>query len=283
MRSLSTGPLLLAGFLFLTQKQVQLPAQEEGKNTNSAITIIEWNIEAGGSDVGVIKSQLKELEPFNMLALSEVPPASAAEFAARWSDDSSIIGQAGGNARLLLAWDPKQFEKLESLELKQINGKEFAPGVQPAPLLAKLRHKPSNRELLVVMNHLARGSAVLRKSQANLLASWVTEQTLPVIAIGGFNFDYDFPTRRGNEAFDAFLAGGDWKWIEPKQLVDTNWADRNRDGKDDYPDSMLDFSFAAGPAKQWDITCEVIVRPGDFPDSAQTSDHRPIKTVVKVK
>ena len=39
-----------------------------------------------------------------------------------------------------------------------------------------------------------------------------------------------------------------WKWIKPEPLVDTNWADHDGDGDDDYPDSMLDFIFVAGAA-----------------------------------
>jgi hypothetical protein len=43
---------------------------------------------------------------------------------------------------------------------------------------------------------------------------------------------------------------------------------------------MLDFSFAAGPAKQWGLQSEIIVREGDFPDTEKTSDQRPIRTTV---
>jgi hypothetical protein len=247
----------------------------------AAVTIIAWNIEAGGSDVATIAAQIKELEPFDILALSEVPQASVKELGGRWGEDAFIAGEKGGPARLLIAWDPQKFQKLEALELQNYDGREFAPGLQAAPLVAHLKHTASGRELLVVMNHFARGSAELRKSQALLLSDWARAQKNAVIAVGGFNFDYDFPTRRGNEAFDAFVKTGVWKWIEPKKLVDDNWADRNRDGKDDYPDSMLDFAFAAGPARDWRITSEVIVRPGDFPDSAKTSDHRPARTVIE--
>ncbi len=110
----------------------------------------------------------------------------------------------------------------------------------------KLRHKALQREFTVVMNHLARGSAELRKRQATILVEWARKQSDPVVAVGGYNFDYDIPTKKGNEAFDVFMKEGVWKWVEPKQMVDTNWSDRNNDGKDEYPDSMLDFVFALG-------------------------------------
>ena len=184
---------------------------------------------------------------------------------------------------MLLAWNATKFDKIKVEELTKFEDQEFAPGIQSAPLIAQLRLKHSQTEFIVVMNHLTRGSPELRKRQALILVDWAKQQSLPIVTVGGYNFDYDIPTKKGNEAFDAFLSDGTWKWIEPKRLIDTNWADRNRDGKDDYPDSMLDFSFAAGPAKQWGLQSEIIVRDGDFPDTEQTSDQRPIRTTVTVR
>jgi hypothetical protein len=46
--------------------------------------------------------------------------------------------------------------------------------------------------------------------------------------------------------------------------------------------SILDFIFVAGPAQQWQAKSWVVVRPGDFPDSDETSDHRPVAGVVEL-
>ena len=75
------------------------------------------------------------------------------------------------------------------------------------------------------------------------------------MTIGDFNFDYRFVTQMGNEAFAEFFGDGTWKWVRPDPLVDTNWADHNGDGDDDYPDSMLDFVFLAGAAQK--LGCRV--------------------------
>lgn len=282
MRNLAPTALLFLLIPTLLGTLVSTPTnvQESKLTDRDSIKILAWNIELGGSELATIKEQLKGLEPFDILALSEVPKKSASEFSNRWGNDSFIIGEKGGEACLLLAWDNTKFEKIKVEELVKFEEQEFAPGIQSAPLIAQLRHKQSKAEFIVVMNHLTRGSAELRKRQALILVEWAKKQSLPIIAVGGYNFDYDIPTKKGNEAFDAFLADGTWKWIEPKQLVDTNWADRNRDGNDDYPDSMLDFSFAAGPAKRWLTTSEIVVREGDFPDTEKTSDQRPIRTTV---
>jgi hypothetical protein len=255
-------------------------AQEPKQAEREPFAILAWNIEIGGSEVATIKHQLQTLDTFDILALSEVPRKSSREFTERWGKDSFIIGEKGGEACLLLAWDTTKFDKIKVEELIKFEEQEFAPGIQAAPLIAQLRHKQSNTEFLVVMNHLARGSAELRKRQALILVEWAKKQSLPIVAVGGYNFDYDIPTQKGNEAFDAFLKDDTWKWIEPKRLIDTNWADRNRDLMDDYPNSMLDFVFAAGPAKEWKFQPRIVVRHGDFPDTEKTSDQRPIHTVV---
>ena len=94
--------------------------------------------------------------------------------------------------------------------------------------------------------------------------------------------DYSFVTQTGNDAFTEFLGGDTWRWVKPDPLVDTNWADHDGDGSDDYPDSMLDFVFVAGAAQSWTAECDVVVRTEDFPDDQTTSDHRPVSCVIDV-
>ena len=87
--------------------------------------------------------------------------------------------------------------------------------------------------------------------------------------------DYDFRAESGNDAFPEILKDNVWTWVKPEELIDTNWSDPDGDGMDNYPDSMLDFAFVAGPAKGWTPVCNVVVRDGDFSDDGTTSDHRP--------
>jgi len=252
----------------------------------NAISILAWNIESPGSNPEVIAKQLEDLVPCDIVALSEVPEASAELFVKRWGREASLVGTSGGASRLLVAWNPERFELVNKEELKTIDGKSFGPGNQIAPLVAHLKDRKSSFEFKIMMNKLQRGSDQVRKTQALLLCDWGKQQTLPCIAVGGYNFDYDFPTKKGNASFNAFMETQIWRWIEPKELIDNNWADNNRDGKDDYPDSLLDFAFVT----QWDkaqnvasITAEVLKREGDFPDSDQTSDFRPMRTLILLK
>ncbi|MFM8414953.1 MAG: hypothetical protein ACKOCX_09525 [Planctomycetota bacterium] len=122
-----------------------------------------------------------------------------------------------------------------------------------------------------------RGEDDLRTDQARMLVAWARDQRAPVTAAGDFNFDWDMYTKRGNPGFDAMVADEVWTWIQPDPLRDTNWAaSRDNPKRDRFPDSILDFVFVAQAAKGWQGTSEVIVRPGDFPDDEQGSDHRPI-------
>jgi hypothetical protein len=96
-----------------------------------------------------------------------------------------------------------------------------------------------------------------------------------------------------------------WEWVVPNAVVestaagpnqrtkvianfaDSNWADDNDETEPDkrvdkYPNSILDFVFVAKGACSWRARSRVIVRPGDFPDTAHTSDHRPVEAVLEL-
>ncbi len=51
---------------------------------------------------------------------------------------------------------------------------------------------------------------------------WAEAQSLPMLAIGDYNFDYDFHTKMGNKAFQLFTKDGVWKWLRPVELIDSN-------------------------------------------------------------
>lgn len=259
-------------------KSVASQAQARRKE----IRILAWNIESDGSDPNVILEQLRasDMPEYDILALSEVPEEDAINFAYEtWDRDNGKWGTTGGNDTLVLSWS-NRFLLVRIGELKEYGGVELAPGNHCAPLYVHLSERATGQQFIVMNNHLARSNADLRTQQASALVEWARDQTLPVIAVGDYNMDYDFPTGEGNEAFAAILQDGVFKWIQPEKFVDTNWADGDGDGLDNYPDSMLDFAFVAGQAMDWNVTSRVVVRKGDFPDDEETSDHRPVLTVI---
>ncbi len=258
------------------------------KDAKLDLSILAWNIESGGSDNEVILAQMKDLAAkqfdgkLDIIALSETPPGSGDLWKSVLPGGALVMGTTGDSDRLCIVYNGERFEEVRVQQLNKFDKFTLNPGNQRSPLIVHLRDKATGYEFVVLNNHLARGNADRRKEQALGLSAWAREQNLPLIAVGDYNFDFDFATKSGNEAFRAFLQDGVWKWNEPKELIDSNWDDRDKDGKDNYPDSLLDMVFTAGVAKEWQVAVNVIVRKGDFPDDDKTSDHRPVRVLVKV-
>ena len=246
--------------------------------SSKELSVLAWNVESGGSDPEVIAKQLSELNGYDVYCLSEVDDEDFDTFRKAVPEGFvAVNSNSGGGDRLQILFNGNRFDLLEQKELSQHRNFELNNGNHRSPMYVRLKDKASGVELIVMTNHLARGKADLRTKQAIGLREWARDQNVGVINIGDFNMDYDFHTKKGNAAFPEMLRDNVYEWVKPAELIDTNWADQDGDGKDNYPDSMLDFAFVAGPAKDWKPICRVIVREGDFPDNKSTSDHRPIE------
>jgi hypothetical protein len=201
----------------------------------------------------------------------------------------SINTATGGSDRIILAYNTKRLQLLSGYEMHrfgdwQLNSQgDDGRWRHRSPLVGHFRDRESGVDFLVTVNHLARGNENIRRRQAAGLRKWAEAQSLPLIAIG----DYNFHDKAGNKAFQLFTKDDVWKWLRPEKLIDSNWADNDPRLPDDlrtdrYPGSILDFIFVAGSAQQWEAKSWVVVRPRDFPDSDETSDHRPVAGVVEL-
>ncbi len=235
---------------------------------------LAWNVESEGADGGVIASELQAFSGYDLFAFTEVLAEDTDRFEAACGDNfDSVVSRSGNNDRMQIVYNTKRFELVGSTELDDINFKYR----YRSPMVVMLKEIESEKPFIVMVNHLARGKEEVRQTQAQELVNWAREQSLPVLALGDYNFDYIFSEERGNEAFSIFTRDGIFKWIKPVELIDTNWYDPEPDGIDNYPGSMLDFAFVAQSAMEWECECRVIVREGDFPDDEMTSDHRPFE------
>ena len=260
---------------------VERPVSVDTNTDSNSISILAWNVESGGNDPEIIAKQLGEMSGYDVYCLSEVAAENFDRYTAALSANfQSINGRTGRNDRLQISFNSDRLELLETKELMEYRDFVLNNGTHRSPLYVRLQDKATGIQFIVMTNHLARGNAELRKEQAIGLREWARDQNVGVINIGDFNMDYDFHTERGNDAFPEILQDNIFSWAKPVELIDTNWADNDGDGNDNYPDSMLDFAFVAGPAKDWNPVCRVIVREGDFPDDKSTSDHRPIELKV---
>lgn len=277
--------VLLAGCEPTTKPapDVERPVTVDTSTDSNSISILAWNVESGGIDPEVIADQLRELSGYDIYCLQEVANENFDRYTAALGPDfQSVNGRTGRNDRLQISFNSKRFELLETKELMEHRDFILNNGTHRSPLYVRLQDKENGLQFIVMTNHLARGNAELRKEQAIGLREWARDQNVGIINIGDFNMDFDFETERGNDAFPEIIRDNIFTWVRPVELIDTNWADNDGDGKDNYPDSMLDFAFVAGPAKDWNPVCRVIIRDGDFPDDESTSDHRPIELKVTV-
>ncbi len=269
------------------------PSDENGMPVVGELKILHWNIESGGSDPGLIANQLVELVragDYQILALSEVDQhrvyhqkLEASGEPGQWQ---SILGASGINEereddRLMILFDNSRMKLIQSQELNRYGDFYLNKGRHRSPLVAQFQSRDHGQDFLLIHNHLARGNAEFRTEQACGLREFARDSSIAKIAVGDYNFDYEFETGQGNAGLVAFLRDGVWKWIKPVEWVDTNWFDPEDDGIDNYPGSMLDFTFVSGMARDWQVTSRVIVREGDFPDNQQTSDHRPVEVIVR--
>ena len=244
------------------------------------VRLLAWNVESEGNDPAVISVQLAEFIGYDVICLSEVSQHSFERYSSALADQyHEAHGKTGRADRLQIFVKKARYELLDSKELTQHRRHILNTGNHRSPLFVRIQDRNSSQQMIVMTNHLARGNADFRQQQAAGLREWARDQDVPVIALGDFNMDFDYRKMKGNAAFDEMVRDNVWSWLAPETFIDTNWSDRDGDGIDNYPDSMLDLAFAAGAAKEWGIECRVIVRPNDFPDDQTTSDHRPIELI----
>ena len=265
---------------------VDNPDSVDTAELESTVNIIGWNVESGGNDPDVIAVQIANLD-CDILALNEVNEGSIVTYDYAFQLGSNCLGrskfiktESGRGDKLAIFFDDSRFEMTHNVEMNRYGDYTLNDGNHRSPLFVVLKDRQTGFEFIVMTNHLARRSLSLRQSQAAGLREWARDSNMPIIAIGDFNFDYSFKTSQGNDSFIEFMRDGVWKWVAPNPLIDTQWSDHN--GEDRYPDSLLDFVFVANGAKELGCRCNVIVTPGDFPDSDQTSDHRPVKLTFQL-
>ncbi len=249
-------------------------------SARETIKLISWNVETEGSDAEIIAKQLCAFPRSDAYLLQEVDSRGLARYAAaireaHGQDYKFFISSFGGPHKLGVIIDQskltiRSFSELMSFGDYELNNYRFR-----SPLVIDVETKIGLKFKLVTV-HLARGNAKFREEQANGLREWGAAQTVPIILAGDCNFDFDIPTKKGNPAYDAFFAGDIWQLFEPIEWIDTNWDDRDGDGKDNYPGSTLDFAAHCDHGTSVKGTCQIIVRNGDFPDNDRTSDHRPL-------
>ena len=125
-----------------------------------------------------------------------------------------------------------------------------------------------------MVNHLARGNANLRNRQATGLSEWASQQNVPIIAVGDYNFDYSIDDGVGNQGFVNMTTPGVFEWVKPAELYQTGLHEKYY--------SILDFVFVANMPANWTVSSKILVDP-EITDDANNSDHRAVQGVVCIE
>jgi hypothetical protein len=133
--------------------------------------------------------------------------------------------------------------------------------------------KGLERRMWFMVNHLQRGDADYRHCQARTLNEWRKKNTVRMVAVGDYNFDWDIASSgaQHDSGLDLLIANDRFRWIQPQPpLVRTQCSDN----------SILDFVFVSGSARQWPAASSILFsQEADYCTKApaKDSDHRPVR------
>lgn len=242
------------------------------------LSVVGFNLQSGESRIATLAAQVAAIDDVDIWGFSEAESAWAYQLRDAAADGESarywfIRGTTGDTDRLMIVFDKDRLEEVRHYELHHVNIQRKVR----APLVAHLRLRSTSQEFLFLVNHLYRGSANGRHTQARLLNEWAAKQTLPIIAVGDYNFDWDLS--RGDTShdrgFDLMTANDTFVWVRPSNRIVTHCHPKFR--------SILDFIFVAGAAKQWPATSTILFPQASYcPDTAATSDHRPVRATFEL-
>lgn len=239
------------------------------------LKLISWNLESGESDINWVANKIKNTDGVELWGLCEVPSSarSKLEEAAEDGEEAdfgSAFGTTGGEDRMMAIYSNDRFESLGVQELHDMN----LGGNVRAPLVVRLRDRASSQEFFFVVNHLYRGNAQRRHQQATMLNTWAKQQSIPVVTVGDFNFDWEVVggETKHDKGYDNLTANGVFRWVRPASLVRTQFGSNYT--------SVLDFVFLSDKAAAWTAESTILVEPGDEPDDNVKSDHRPVSATI---
>jgi len=232
------------------------------------LTVVGFNVESGDSSDHVISLQLEKSVGVDLWGLVDVWdesgwPDRLREGAQQGenSEFGSVLGQSGGDSRLLVLYRKSRLRQLGIEELAAAQTSDR----RPAPLAVRFRLDDAEEFWLLTVD--LSESEDRRLVQAKALAEWTSSVSRPVVAVGTFNFGVEKDASRTDQAMDILLSSG-WRLTRPVEHVGTRCSGGDR---------MEDLVFLAGPQVAWSARTEVMYPQSNYcPDSGRTSNHRPV-------
>ncbi len=243
--------------------------------------VVGWNVDSGGADAQLTALRIARFQGVHLWGLCKVQNTHWAELFAQAAGENEpgrfvgIISRTGGTDRSCIVYDTTRFELVRSFEIDWRDRLGYCPAMtMRPPLAAHLRHRATGREFLFMVNRLY---GCLTDQQAATLNAWAAARTLPILAVGTYDFQYDPDTGPlcpdGQKALLALIANGVFRWLAPDNPVATFKWDR---------DVIDDFVFLANTMGRIWGQSHIVVEPGDFSNSEMTSDHRPIEALFTI-
>lgn len=258
-----------------------------GLRSQELITVIGWNAESDDANPDTIANGIARIDGCDIWGMVEVLNSTWAEQferAAEIGENANfnhILGTTGDNSRdfMQIIYDSSRFELVQNFELHRIN----VTGTVRAPLVAHFRIRTSGSEFLFMVNHLYRSRDFRRHEQARLSNLWASKQSLPIIAVGDYNFDWDIHVgdKVHDIGYDEMVSHGHFNWIRPRELKKTQADPRYH--------TVLDFIFLGGNTWTWKAESKILARDGSdtdddiLNDNDQTSDHRPVMATITIQ
>lgn len=251
--------------------------------TAAELTVVGFNVESDNdTDPNVVAPLIRDLQGVDIWGLSEVADDDAAVIflnAAKSGENGSFryfLSRSGRSDRLAIIYNRSELELLETRELHYL---QFERDGQRATLIGRFKQRATGKALIFMVNHLARGDEPLRHEQAQLLNQFAKDTGEAIIAVGDYNFDWEVVGGDADhdQGFDNMTADGAFEWVRPPTLIKTQC--------DPAFNSVLDFVFAAGDAKMWSGTSEILEQQEGYCDGEVQggSDHRPVRATFDIQ
>ena len=228
--------------------------------------VVGFNIDSGDASDHVIALQLDKSAGVDIWGLADVwddgvwlERLQRGAASGEGSEFGLVLGATGGQSRLLAIYRQSRLEYLGHEEIAAAqSGRRGA-----APLAVRFRLDGDTEFVFLVVN--LSESKRTRAGQVEALAAWSAGQSLPVVAVGTFNFGV---ASDGDKGELERLGAAGWQWVVPEDPVGTSCHGGSR---------VHDFVFLAGPATGWAARSDVMFPQKNYcPDDGRTSDHRPI-------
>lgn len=264
---------VLISSMFSTFESPQPPSNQ--------FTVVSWNVDSNQPDPHLPALHISQMQGVDLWGLAGVRNAWWAEMFRDAAAENgrpgvtSVLSPTRGGNRLLILYDPRAFDLITSFELDWEGEPWRTPYVALRPaLVGQLRHLATGQEFLFMVNSLHPDWAA---QQAERLAQWMHRQTLPVIAVGTYWFQFNLgsqPLRCPGQSGLSTLLADSVQWVRPEELVKTY---------DGPCDTVEDFIFLSNAAGRMYGQSRIMIGQGDFSGRRPTGSHRPVRAKFTIQ